>query len=582
MRFKFPAFIALCCILVYVGAVVFGAYRIYTNIKSRQQQAAQELDGIENLITQNSAAFFTEPFREQVRKQLEESKVLEGIIITGSQGPIGFEKKAGEVIRWDPNPRFITPFGYVGLKAKQVDIPGFRNVNIYSVLNAINYEDVMLILKQTLLAILGALFLSFLTMIITALRSRNAGSYDASAESYDTSAGSYDASTESYDTTSAGFYDSPETFYSAKETPAQDTFARASDYEPDFTDFTNDDFAESDTRDTEPSMESAAMQTESGEGSTPDDFEMDSFGDFDIPETQGITSGETETNFETENADLDLPDFDNTMPAESSTETAAETSMEENSMEAAETAAENSIQDDFDIPDFDISGLEDNAKEEETTTDDDFHLDDFLDENELELPKSDEPEVETIKDETPGNKSSGESAEIPNGLYSPRSNVGWEAYTKDRLASELHRCAASEQDLVVLLMECGPTVNCDGSLYKKIANEAVDLFNLRDLTFEHGERGITIIMPNTSLELGIVKAEEFHARLHKTYFDSFQTKNDFLTGISSRSGRLIEADRLLQEAGRALEKAKTEPPVVAFKSDPDKYRDYIRKGTSLD
>ena len=166
-------------------------------------------------------------------------------------------------------------------------------------------------------------------------------------------------------------------------------------------------------------------------------------------------------------------------------------------------------------------------------------------------------------------------------LYSPRSNLGWEAYTKDRLASELHRCAASEQDLVILLMECGEGVNCDGRLYKKIADEAVDLFNLHDLSFEYGDRGITVIFPNAGLDLGISKAEEFHSRLLKSSYDSFHSRNDFLVGISSRSGRLIEADRLLLEAQRALEKAKQEKdsPIVAFKSDPEKYRDFVRKGT---
>jgi len=38
----------------------------------------------------------------------------------------------------------------------------------------------------------------------------------------------------------------------------------------------------------------------------------------------------------------------------------------------------------------------------------------------------------------------------PRGLFSPRGNVGWEAYTHERLAAELHRCASFEQDMVFL------------------------------------------------------------------------------------------------------------------------------------
>jgi hypothetical protein len=131
-------------------------------------------------------------------------------------------------------------------------------------------------------------------------------------------------------------------------------------------------------------------------------------------------------------------------------------------------------------------------------------------------------------------------------------------------------------------MDCGDGVNCDAELYKKIADETVELFNLRDLTFECGNRGITVIIPNAGLEEGINKAEAFHSRLLHSHSDSFHSKTDFLTGISSRSGRLIEADRLLLEAKKALEKAKVDAgsPIVAFKSDPEKYREFVKKGAA--
>jgi hypothetical protein len=232
--------------------------------------------------------------------------------------------------------------------------------------------------------------------------------------------------------------------------------------------------------------------------------------------------------------------------------------------------------DDFD--DFDNQNSSPPSAKDEL---DDFQLDDFLDENELNLP---EPESgsESAASSVPPASGTPAADSGPKGLYSPRSNIGWEAYTQERLASELHRCAASEQDLVVLLLECGEGVNCDGRTFKKLADEAVQFFNLQDLSFENGDRGITVIIPNADLDHGILKAEEFHSRILKTCPQTFHAKNDFLVGISSRAGRLIEADRLILEASKALSKAKLEQgsPIVAFRSDPEKYRDFVRKAVS--
>jgi hypothetical protein len=41
---------------------------------------------------------------------------------------------------------------------------------------------------------------------------------------------------------------------------------------------------------------------------------------------------------------------------------------------------------------------------------------------------------------------------------------------------------------------------------------------------------------------------------------------------------LIDADRLMFESFQALKKARQDPasPIVAFKSDPEKYREFVR------
>jgi len=181
---------------------------------------------------------------------------------------------------------------------------------------------------------------------------------------------------------------------------------------------------------------------------------------------------------------------------------------------------------------------------------------------ELELPPEDE-EAETRN---------------PQGLFTTRGNVGWEAYLHDRLSSELHRCASSEQDLVFLVMEFKVLRSISDSQYRQFAGEAVSFFTMRDLIFEMGENGISIIIPGADLEHGISRAEEFRSRISARLPETFEGRSSLCGGLSSRSGRLIEADRLMLEASRALEKALEDPvsPIVAFKSDPEKYRDFIK------
>jgi hypothetical protein len=166
----------------------------------------------------------------------------------------------------------------------------------------------------------------------------------------------------------------------------------------------------------------------------------------------------------------------------------------------------------------------------------------------------------------------------PQGLYSPRSNVGWESYTKDRLDSELHRCAASEQDLTFIMADYNGEKAGD-VMYKAFTAEAAVFFTLKDLIFEKGSQGISVIIPGIDVDLGLEKTKEFHRRILKKLPEYFTKPSDLCIGFSARSGRLVETDRIMLEASSALEKAKQDPssPVVGFKSDPEKYREFISK-----
>jgi GGDEF domain-containing protein len=163
----------------------------------------------------------------------------------------------------------------------------------------------------------------------------------------------------------------------------------------------------------------------------------------------------------------------------------------------------------------------------------------------------------------------------PKGLYSSRSNIGWEEYTKDRLDSELHRCASTEKDLTLIYMDF--TDIATDAMYRQAAEEAVAFFTSRDLLFECGKYGVCAILPGINLETGILKAEKFYQRFLEKFPGGSRYSSCLCIGISSRSGRLLNADRLMLETAEALNKAGKDPksPIIAFKSDLDRYRTFI-------
>ncbi|MDR2176704.1 MAG: hypothetical protein LBP20_01530 [Treponema sp.] len=168
-------------------------------------------------------------------------------------------------------------------------------------------------------------------------------------------------------------------------------------------------------------------------------------------------------------------------------------------------------------------------------------------------------------------------SEAPRGLFSPRGGVGWEAYTRERLESELRRCTSGEQDLTLILMTIKEPENLKDEQFRLFCEEAVQYFEHRDLIFEHGEQGISAICPGLGLEQAFARSEEFNNRVLGKFARQGDTKIDLRFGVSSRAGRLINAGQIALEAGEALKRAgkDTESHIVAFKSDPEKYRQHL-------
>jgi hypothetical protein len=177
--------------------------------------------------------------------------------------------------------------------------------------------------------------------------------------------------------------------------------------------------------------------------------------------------------------------------------------------------------------------------------------------------------------EKPGTGKPGAGIPAAGGSYSQRGRVVREENTEIRLSEELHRCIATEHDLAFLAMEL--KIPCDDVYYARFAADAARFFSSRDFVCEKGAQGISVICPGLSLDAGFLNADEFHNRVMGKYPGLFKSKTDLCMGISACSGRPVNADRLIFEAEEALERAMMDPVshIVAFKSDPEKYKAFM-------
>jgi len=216
--------------------------------------------------------------------------------------------------------------------------------------------------------------------------------------------------------------------------------------------------------------------------------------------------------------------------------------------------------DDMSFDDLDSFNLDSDIPEEEDLMAMDHEvapLDDF----------TDDMDFENIEDTFSDNEQNADE-EGPS-LFSPKSGVGWEDFIEERVNFELERAASDDKDLVMGLVQCD-SLNEDN--YRDFADQLKMDFNYPDLIFEYKENGFALIVPNNDLDQALRTLESFTGKERENY-------GDINVGISSRNGRLITGGRIFMEAENALHKAIEDPEknIVGFRSDPDKFRDFLSK-----
>lgn len=200
-------------------------------------------------------------------------------------------------------------------------------------------------------------------------------------------------------------------------------------------------------------------------------------------------------------------------------------------------------------------------------------------ERELSYPEPDETDTALAAPADAEEVPAQDRISDPTGLFSPATGVGWESYMETRLDSELVRAASSEQDLALVLLRI-PGLENNSLMMKRIAAVLLDFFKFRDFVFEYKKDGFAGILLNINLDQAMVLSETMHSQL-KELLESENIREKLAIGISTRSLRLLPGSRLITEANQALEKAfgETGLPIVAFRVNPDKYRQFVADAT---
>ncbi|MDR0411953.1 MAG: hypothetical protein LBH75_08290 [Treponema sp.] len=202
-----------------------------------------------------------------------------------------------------------------------------------------------------------------------------------------------------------------------------------------------------------------------------------------------------------------------------------------------------------------------NIKEEKTVLDDNFDEETAAKNTAVVMSSDDEIIVPELSEE----ELAGLTAEEPS---TPFLGIGNELDLTEKLTDELERSLTFNQDLTVMAME---------SKKEHFAEDVIDFFVLKDIIFEttieeKPEQRINVIAPGVTIDAGFHKAVDF-----RNAFLSKYPGQEVFIGLSSRSEREeIDAERLLVESKNALWNAERDSPVVAFRVDPEKYKEWLK------
>lgn len=224
----------------------------------------------------------------------------------------------------------------------------------------------------------------------------------------------------------------------------------------------------------------------------------------------------------------------------------------------------------LDMDDIEID--EEFDSEEEELLDD--IIDDMMDDSDFD-EKAEMPELMTPDIPKPvADQSTNFDGTQAHGLYNEETGICWESYLKTRLDNELIRASASEYDLVCYVF-CLENIGRSSEKGKKICSLLADEFQFKDLVFEYKDDCIVAVKTNYSIDDAINYGE----KLYNSIEGMLDEGENLYIGISSRTIRMVSADRLLKEAEQAMFHAieDEDSNIIAFRANAEKYMEMMNK-----
>jgi len=145
-----------------------------------------------------------------------------------------------------------------------------------------------------------------------------------------------------------------------------------------------------------------------------------------------------------------------------------------------------------------------------------------------------------------------------------------------KLGHELNKAAANDVDLSLLLLSFISEDKEKITVFFDNLPLLLRNFFMSQMSFRLSENKLAIIIPDKTVEESIKKTTEFITRLK-----NISTIENIFAGISSRNSRIISAERLIKETEGAISKATSDDHIIAFKSNPEKFREMIAKQESF-
>ena len=144
-----------------------------------------------------------------------------------------------------------------------------------------------------------------------------------------------------------------------------------------------------------------------------------------------------------------------------------------------------------------------------------------------------------------------------------------------RLENEINRAISSEMDISIFVIKL-TNLERSSDLSIKVCNYLTDQFKFRDLLFEYKDDCIVAIENGADLDAALSLADKLHEDITNILRG---TDSKCFMGISTRSIRMISAQRFLKEADEALQHAQDDEasPIIAFRADVEKYRKYMEQ-----